>query len=362
MSQTPNLKVDRVSRPAVEITVGGKTLDRVALSAITNMTVRSDMEGLDRFEIRIRNSRDAKSKQYLYSDQDLYLPGKPIKIELGYLDSGGLKTVFDGDITEFGATFPKAGPSILIVRGISKYSRLVNQQISKVYLEKSDVDIIKGVASSLGLKVQVEAGGAGTQPNEYELQAASFDLSYLIEKCRFLGFDVHLMNGGDTLYMGQTGSQPGGATTLTFGQALVSFDVFVNTSTQVNEATVFGWDSKQKKQIKSTVSRSALNEKTPWASDVKAAFSDRSEVISDVPVGDEASAKSLAKATLRRIANSMVVGEGTATATPELMPGTLVKLEGLDRRFSGQYRVTAAEHQFDEQGLKTWFCAKMEAA
>ena len=362
MTQTPNLKVDRVSRHSFGVTVGGKALEPVALSAITKMTVRSDMEGLARFELKIRNSLDAKNKRYLYSDQEIYLPGKTIQIQLGYLDSGGLKTVFDGDITEFDATFAKSKPSFLQVRGISKYRRLINKQIAKVYVDKSDIDIIKAVASNLSLSVKIEAGGAGTQQVEYELQATSYDLIFLIEKSRFLGFDMHLMDGGKTLYVGKAGGQPGGATTLIFGRALTSFKACVDTAAQVSEVTVLGWDSKLKQPIKTTVARSAINEKTPWAGAVKLAYADRCEVMADVPVNDETTAKSLAKATMQRIANCMVTGEGTTMSTPELMPGVLVKLEGLDRRFSGHYRVTAVEHQIDERGLKTWFAARMEAA
>ena len=56
---------------------------------------------------------------------------------------------------------------------------------------------------------------------------------------------------------------------------------------------------------------------------------------------------------LKRNANEFLTGTGEAMGDPSIRPGVKVRLEGLGKRFRGEYVVTKADHVFGSGGYTT---------
>ena len=122
--------------------------------------------------------------------------------------------------------------------------------------------------------------------------------------------------------------------------------------------------SKKKKEISATVSRSELTTKSFKDSADQAmitkAVSDREEVITNKPVQSEQEAKQIAKRILEDIAKETVTADGSTIGLPDLRAGSMLEIDGLGRRFSGQYFVQSTTHTIGDSGYSTEFTCRLE--
>ena len=75
----------------------------------------------------------------------------------------------------------------------------------------------------------------------------------------------------------------------------------------------------------------------------------------DAPVTTEQEAKDLAIARLRERAYEFITGTGQVIGLPDLRPGDNLELQGLGRRFTGQYYIKKIEHTLGASGYLTTF-------
>jgi phage protein D len=92
------------------------------------------------------------------------------------------------------------------------------------------------------------------------------------------------------------------------------------------------------------------------------AFGEALAVIGSEPVETQAEADQMAKALLNRYSLNYITGDGVCLGRPDLSAGRVIKLDGIDKRFSGRYYVTGAIHHYTaESGYRTRFKARRNA-
>jgi len=95
----------------------------------------------------------------------------------------------------------------------------------------------------------------------------------------------------------------------------------------------------------------------------EAAFDSSVELISDQPVLSQAEADQIAKAKLNEMSLNLITGDGVCLGRTDLRSGTVIKIDGIGVRFSGQYYVTSAIHYFEPQrGYRTHFSVRRSGA
>ena len=87
-------------------------------------------------------------------------------------------------------------------------------------------------------------------------------------------------------------------------------------------------------------------------------FGENPVLSDDHNVASQQEAKELAVAQLEARAMAFISGRGACIGDPRLKARTVVKLEGLGQRFSGEYYVTSATHTIDAGGYRTTFEVK----
>ena len=81
------------------------------------------------------------------------------------------------------------------------------------------------------------------------------------------------------------------------------------------------------------------------------------------PAMTQAEADQTALANLNRRAMSFITGEGVARGHTDLRSGTVIKIDGVGERFSGQYYVTSAVHRYNpQQSYQTHFMIRRNSS
>jgi phage protein D len=355
--------------PAFEVTVGNSRLDRSVIRDIVRVSYGDSLTDVDSFDITI-NNWDARTRTFKYSDQRLFDPGKRVELWMGYFARGDLRLMLTGEITSLRPSFPSGGQPTLVISGLNLLHRLRRKQESHRYEKKTDTQIAREIAGRLGVTIRAGTPAGGTEEQyEYLLQDNQYDIVFLQERARRIGYDLFVEeqagDGSSTsrIYFGPSAQVPRVTYELEYGRSLNEFQPNLTTANQVGSVTVRSWDNRKKKPIVGTAKRKEL-ETTGLGGggeqQIEQSFADREEVITDVPVNSDAEAKRLAKETLDRIAKDIITGSGSVVGLPDIRAGRVLQLKGLGSRFNGRYFITRTTHGIADDGYSTQFECRRE--
>lgn len=350
--------------PAFELRLDGRSPGQEVIHDIQQVTYKDSIEELDSFEITIANW-DAGRRRLKYSDDELFDPGKKVRLSLGY--RGNMRQVIAGEITSLQPTFPASGAPTLSVSGLNLLHRLRTKQRSQAYTDRR----ISGIAQEIGARLGIEVrSGSPTQEETHEhlFQDNRYDILFLWEWARRSGYEMFVgedrSTGDSYLHFGPSQNLRSVVYELRYGRSLISFQPDLTTANQVGKVTVRGWDARNKRPIEASAERSELDTRGVGAagrqSVIEQSFNQREEVIVDRPIQGPKEAKTLARETLERIAKDMVKGSGSTVGLPDLRAGSVVQLLGLGDRFSGRHFVTSTTHTLGDGGYTTQFECRRE--
>lgn len=340
--------------PTFEVVVGGKTLEGPAKTDVMNVSYRDTVDQLDSFEIVV-NNWDRDKERFKYSAGSQFDPGQKLELHMGYKGKIGTRLMIRGEVTALRPRFPSESFSRVTVSGLNVLHTLRGQQVSEVYIEMKDSEIAELIGSRLGVTIQTDGSAKAKEERIiYLIQDAQYDIVFLYERARRLGYDLFVKEDGETVYFGPSPSVGGPRNTLRYGDFALEFEPQVSIANQVRKVTVHSWDPREKKLVSYTAGPA------PLVPGLDIDVGKRQEVLTGQPVESGREAQSLAEASLLRIRQEMVTGHGRAVGIPELRAGTVLELRDLDRRFSGEYFVTATTHIFDDQGYRTLFDCRKE--
>jgi Bacteriophage probable baseplate hub protein len=368
--------------PYFEVHLGGAPLNQDIVHDIIQVTYKDNIDEIDSFDIDI-NNWDADTRDFKYVDSRTFDPGKRIELWMGYFGKDSLRLMIRGEITSLRPDFSSGGQPRLTVSGLNLLHRLRTEQISKAYEDLTDSQIAREVCGRLKITPLTDpAAEAAEQPYTYIVQDKKYDILFLMERARRIGYDLFVIEDPQTkestLYFGPSvnvkkvayqlvyglGKHVPGVGQGTIGPSLVQFQPTLVTANQVSEVTVRGWDPKHKKEITHTATRSDLKIKDAGLlgrqDSADQSFGERREIISDRPVNSLQEARTLALETLTDIAKDMVKGNGSTVGLPDLRAGRIIFLDGLGARFSGRYFVTSTTHTSGDGGYTTSFECRRE--
>lgn len=356
--------------PIFKVKLRGRELPDDVVYDVVQVSYKDNLEEVDSFEISI-NNWDAGNRSFKYIDEDTFDPGKEIELYMGYHGKNPLSLMIKGEITSLRPNFPATGQPTLAITGLNLLHRLRKKQESHTYPGLKDSQIAQQIATRLGLKLCTNTTAVANEtPVTYLFQDNEYDILFLWERARKIGYDLFVVeqaNGqcqAGELYFGPSNEVRRPTYQLSFNKSLIDFQPELATHRQVGKVRVQGWDAKKKEKINGTATREDL--KTAGLSAegrleaVEQSFGDREEVISNLPVNSEDEAKKLAISALANIAKDLVTGRGTCIGLPDLRAGSVVMIDGMGKRFSGRYFVTATTHTINDGGYTTQFECRRE--
>jgi phage protein D len=355
--------------PYFQVKVAGRPQGQDVVRDILQVSYKDNITEIDSFDITI-NNWDAQTRAFKYSDADLFDPGKELELWMGYYGGNKLRLMVRGQITALRPSFPSGGGSTLAISGLNVLHKLRTKQESHSYESKTDSEIARQVAGRLGIDIKTDSA-PDEKRFDYLIQDNQYDIIFLMERARRIGYDLFVEEQGQNGQAGQPLLRFGRSLQvrqvtyqLTYGRSLIEFKPDLTTANQVSEVTVRGWDSINKKKIEQTAKRSEISVKGVGAAGGQAAieqsFNQRKEIVATKPIESDAEAKTLALRTLEENAKDMVKGSGSTVGLPDLRAGSVVQIDGLGKRFSGRYFVTSSTHAIGDGGYTTQFECRRE--
>lgn len=341
--------------PAVDVRINGNRIPAQTLADLVAVTVQEDLYAPAMFTLRLVNW-DFEKLQVTWSDDRLFAEGNEVDILMGY--PGDLKTVIVGEITGLELEFNVEQTLMLIVRGYDRRHRLLRGRKTRSFVQMTDSQIASQVAAGAGLSAEVVDSQVKL---EYVLQHNQTDLEFLLERARLIGYEVLVVK--KTLFFRPAQIARQSALTLSAQGDLLEFSPRSTTLGQVGEVEVRGWNPQEKQVITGKAHRAEkFLGKTGGPQAADKAFGKVSRLSVDRPVINRAEAEKIAQGLFNEMALSYIGGEGACEGRPDLRPGLIVDIQGLGKRFSGAYYITATSHEISPAlGYQTAFTVRRNA-
>lgn len=340
------------------VRINGSDLPFEAISDLLSVTVYEDIQAPGMFTLLLINW-DMNRLKITWADDDLFAEGNAAEIHMGYL--GDLKVLMVGEITGLEPSFNVDDTPTLTVRGHDRRHHLLRGHKTRSFVAVKDSDIASQIAGDLGLTAQVEDTGVNI---DSVMQRNQTDMEFLQERARRIGYEIVVED--KTLYFRPHQNASSEVVTLTREEDLIEFYPRMTTLNQVGEVIVKGWSPKDKAAIVGKVAAGDESTKmggsTTGTQATVSAFGSASLTSVNWPVFSRAEAEQIALGQLDDLSLAFISGEGISNGRTDLRAGTVVKIEGVGKRFSGNYYVTTTTHSWSPaNGYRTAFTVKRNA-
>ena len=327
---------------------------------LVRLDVEESAEGLRRLTAhllgnapRVESSNDVVE----YLDGKVIDFGKKLQVALG--PTGTEKIVFTGVVSALQVDFAEGDAPTIVVYAEDELMRLRLTQRSATYVQVSDADLVRAIASKHGLSAKPDADGP-----TYDVvqQFNQSDLAFLRERARRIRAELWADDGA--LRLTTRDRRPGTSVTLTRGGDLISLMARADISEQCTAVRVTGFDASSRQAIDSEAPASTINAEISGGQTgpqtLQKVFGDLpGQLVRDVPVA-ESEARAFARAEMLGRSRRFVRVRGVTSGTPQLVVGSKVTLARCGRPFDGGgYYVTSFRHSYDlQKGMRTHFDAE----
>jgi uncharacterized protein involved in type VI secretion and phage assembly len=330
------VSADQAAIAGVRLSVEGRPLDDALASRLVEVRVEDHLLLPDTFLVRVADPG------LEHMDDHPFAIGARVEIAFGGTDGTTLVPLMDGQVTALEPEFGRSGATIA-ARGLDASHRLNRSPRNETYQNSTVADIVRKVAGRAGLQVG-ELGDAGGV-HDFVQQSNETDWQFLQRLADRVGHEVVV--AGRTLSFRRLASAQGERHTLRWGDNLLSFAPRVTGVRQVEEVHVRGWDPSGRRAIEATAPAPAPAHRNgvPRERLVQAMDGGRL-VVADATVTSQEEADALARGMAQRMADGYVEAVGLTRGDPGLRAGRPVRVEGVGRRFSGDYVLSSAEHVY----------------
>ena len=355
----PIASLDDPSVPDFDVLIAGTPLSLDAQAHIVEVSVDDSVELPSMFTLKIAGTDD-EEEDNPWIDDDAFAIGNAVEVKLGYAED--LESVFKGEITALEPEFMYDRLPVLTVRGYDRRHRLMRGRKTRTFLKLKDSDIASQIASEAGLTAETEDSKV---THDYVVQANQTNMEFLQERARRIQYEVVVDDKKLLFHPAPVAESE--VFTVTPADHLVEFYPWLTSAQQLSEVTVRGWSPKEKKEIlgqaKSGDVTSTMGGQKSGPKLAEAAFGAAAGLLTALPVMTQAEADQIAKAYLNDAALELIDGEGVCLGRTDLRAGKVIKIDGVGKRFGGQYYVTSAVHRYGPaDGYLTHFTVRRNAS
>ncbi len=284
---------------------------------------------------------DVSTEDFEISNQDLFIPGKSIEMQLGY-DSKNA-TVFKGIIVKHSIKIRENQGSFLFIECRDETVKATIGRKNKYFEDTKDSDVIKSILSNHGLSADV----AATSLKHKELvQYYCTDWDFVLSRAEVNSMLI-LVNDGKVKVAEPKLEAP--KFSLIYGSTLYEFEAEIDARHQFNSVKSSSWDYKSQAIIEKTGKAPAANG-IGNLSESKLAdvigLSDFELRHSGKVIDQELQAWADAQKTKSSLAK--VVGRAKIEGIAGIVPGDTVEFQGVGNRFNGKGYITAVRQEMME--------------
>lgn len=324
---------------------GSKIRDSFELVSIL---VRKEVNRIGRATL-IFEAGDMPRKEIPESDDDTFAPGKEIRIEAGYQSHE--KSIFEGIVVTHNLDIPENGSATLQIECADYLLPATLSRKNKLFEQKTDGDIIKEILGTYpGLSATVDAT-TYTHPELVQYYASDWD--FICSRADANGLLV--IPDGKTVKVSKPNVSVSSVLYVTYGDNLISFRGELQTTDQTTGVDAYAWDIATQNMIKAASAKPTLNNQGDQTAAAlsEAIGGDRWEVQTE-SYGDTSQLQAWADAQALRAGLARIRGEIKFQGSSLAVPGCLITLAGLGKRFNGDAYIGMVEHEIaDGEWLTT---------
>jgi uncharacterized protein involved in type VI secretion and phage assembly len=278
---------------------------------------------------------------------------------------GGMieKPLVKGEITAITGDYDATGNRIHM-RGYDISHRLHRGRKTRTFVNVTDADVVKRVASAAG--IDIGTVDQTTTTYDFVSQANQSDWDFLKARAKRIGYILYVDEG--KLYFKQptdSATAPGEGSLvaedveykLVYGKDLIEWRPRLNSAEQVSQVEVRGWDRENKRELVSqaaaTTTAAKLSDTTPAS--VAQPFGDATFVHAYHPGQSSDELDAAAKVVANHIGSGFAEAEGLSRGNGDLRPGTAVNISGVADMFAGRFVISRAKHTFSRYSYQTEF-------
>jgi phage protein D len=356
--------------PAFELKVGRTKAPADVSRSVMSVRYQDSLDGFDSVDITLNNwneSRGPRATPFTYfvdeaaPQRDFFSfdRDRPVEVSLGY-QGRALVKVLEGTVESIEPHYPAGGAPSLTVRVINPLKALKDKANTKAYVNKSTADIAREIARAHNLDIKIEKHpDDDDQPQPYVFQNNQFDIVFLMQRARRIGYDVWL-EGAKTLRFGPASAGANTIYRLGFHRSLIDFSPRLSVSDQVGSVIVTARNQVSKSSFTATATRAEVGLNADLDVFLTKEIREKVKPVNNQPIHVNGQAKQLAREIMRNVMQTMLTATVDAPGLPDIRAGRIVQITDVGSRFEGPYLVTSSTHTLDDAGYRTSFTARRE--
>lgn len=282
------------------------------------------------------------------STQPDFEPGKHIEIKAGYRAEE--ETIFKGIVIRHGIKIRQRS-SVLVIECRDEAIRMTVAPKSKYFRDQTDSDVMEALINGHGLDKSVAS--TSTQMEEL-VQYNTTDWDFMLCRTDVNGM-LCIPNDGK-INIDKPSFSGEAALTIEYGATIHDLDAEIDARFQFNTIEAKSWNPAEG----AAITEQAEDPGTPDPGNIS--FSSLADVAGDDTFHLQHSGL-LKEPELRAWANSMMLkhrlakirGKVTTDGTAAVIPGQMIRLNGVGERFTGKLFVTGVRHQIENGNWQTVF-------
>lgn len=333
MTESPSINKDRVL--SCSVYCGGSKLKENY--TLVSASVRLELNHIGKATLKF-NAGNMDQQTFDESDANLFKPGNTIRLDAGGIDKE--ETLFDGIIIGLRIITGKDKRSYMQMECRDKAYAATQGRKNRIFEKKRDCDIIKEVLSAYG-NVKVD----GTPYLHSTLvQYYCSDWDFALSRADVNGLFVFTNGNEIQVKKPEVGASP--VLTVTYGNDLTAFDLELTADDQFAQYEAISWDPNTQKAVKVAASSPLLNQQGDLQP--KNISTGNSLLLqTDAPTKEN---------VLKKWADGMALKAGLARyqgscsfyGSAKVVPGSLIELKGLGKRFNGNLFVGSVTHTIED--------------
>ncbi len=360
-----------IMRPLVKVGKGRTPLPTVAADKLLRVVVDSQLHLPDMFELTFLDQEGT-----LLTDAGLKV-GAELEVRAGAHDATQDWSLVVGEVTAVEGRYTET-TWMTVVRGYSHDHRLQRARRARTFIDSTDSDVARQLATDAGLKIgQVDAT---TQVHPQLAQADQTDWAFLVERATEIGYEVGAADG--SFYFRKAHSVKVGAPRpAKLGDTLLVFHPRISAANLVPEVETRVQDPVEAKAVSAMIAVASTSvdlggvtagavagqfastkpPPPPPTAENGPAASAKGYVAVDrgfsVTAGSDTALRDTADALAAHVASSYAEAEGEIVGDGRVLAGTILQVDGVPAQFCGKWLVAGARHVFDnaERGYRTRF-------
>lgn len=280
---------------------------------------------------------DMDKQTFDETDANSFKPGTTIRIDVGNIDKQN--TIFEGVILEIGIKMGRNSRSMMIVECRDYAYHATQGRKNRIFEKKKDSEIIKDVLKAYGT-VNVDATSY-QHPEMVQYYCSDWD--FALSRADANGLFIYTRGKEINVFKPKVSGKP--VLTVTNGVDLIDFDGGLSGSEQYGKYEAVSWDPATQNQVRQTASAPTLNEQGDIT--IKKLAGDDSQILqTDAPL-DKNALKQWVDSQALKAGLARYHGSFSFYGAAEVVPGCIIELKGLGKRFNGKVYVGSVTHTIE---------------